>query len=208
MKLPRLYAIVDRLPGTPFSETIQFVEALLAGGVTLFQYRNKKGEAPEVLAEVRELKRIAARHVKQDVIQIIMNDRADLCVAAGLDGVHVGQDDMSPSAARTICKEPMIVGVSTHNLAQLQIANDSPADYIAFGPVFPTTSKENPDPVVGIHGLLEARGKTKKPLVAIGGITLENCRQVIDAGADSVAIISALAGRPKHAAEEFLRRMT
>ena len=208
MKLPRLYAIVDRIPGTPFFETIQFVEALLAGGVTLLQYRNKKGEAPEMLAEARELKRIAARHVKQDVIQIIMNDRADLCMAAGLDGVHVGQDDMSPSAARTLCKEPMIVGVSTHNLSQLEVANESPADYIAFGPVFSTTSKETPDPVVGIHGLREARGKTKKPLVAIGGITLENCREVIDAGADSVAIISALAGRPKHAAEEFLRRMT
>jgi thiamine-phosphate pyrophosphorylase len=137
-----------------------------------------------------------------------MNDRADLAVAAGLDGVHLGQDDLSADGGRVQLPSPGIIGVSTHNLVQLEAADKTSADYIAYGPIFATSSKANPDPVVGIEGLREARKRTKKPLVAIGGITLENCRQAIDAGADSVAVISALTKEPRRAAEEFLRRMT
>jgi thiamine-phosphate pyrophosphorylase len=202
MRLPRLYAIIDRTSTTAMSLK-ELLLALQAGGATLIQYRNKQGAAQEMLSAVRELKRLAASNVK-----IIMNDRADLSVAAGLDGVHLGQDDLSVGGGRALLPSPRIVGISTHNLAQLEAADATSVDYIAYGPIFATGSKMNPDPVVGLKGLREARQRTKKPVVAIGGITLENCKQAIDAGADSVAVISALAKEPQRAAEEFLRRMT
>jgi thiamine-phosphate pyrophosphorylase len=136
---------------------------------------------------------------------LIMNDRADLCLAARFNGVHVGQDDLSPEGARKVCAEPLIVGVSTHNLEQLRAADTAPVDYIAIGPIFATASKINPDPVVGLEGLRQAHAATKKPLVAIGGITLKNCQSVMDCGADSVAVISALVSNPRQKAAEFLR---
>lgn len=206
MRLPRLYAIIDRTPDSTPQDLIAFARELMAGGVTLMQYRNKQGGTEQMLAESRELRRLAQKSVKQDV-RIIMNDRPDICVAAGLDGVHLGQDDMGADGARVLCPAPKIIGVSTHNIEQLEAADATSADYIAFGPVFATNSKANPDPVVGLSGLREARSKTKKLLVAIGGITLESCRRAIDAGADSVAVISALAKEPRSSAEEFLRRM-
>ncbi len=202
MKLPRLYAIVDRGPDVSFSDSRKYVEEFVRAGVTLLQYRNKSGSAAEMLSEARELKRIAGPRVK-----VIMNDRADLCVAAGLDGVHIGQDDISVHGARTLCASPLIIGISTHDLKQMEEADSTSADYIAFGPIYATGSKANPDPVVGVQALREARKKTGKPLVAIGGITLENCKEVIDAGADCVAVISALRTEPQKAAGEFLRRM-
>ena len=134
-----------------------------------------------------------------------MNDRADICVAADYDGVHVGQDDLSPQGARTVIGDDRILGVSTHNLEQLKEADAGPADYIAFGPVFATSSKRDHDPVVGLEGIRAARAATSKPLVAIGGITRANARSVIEAGADSVAVISDLLGSPTKVAEEFLR---
>jgi thiamine-phosphate pyrophosphorylase len=203
MNLPRLYAIVDRGPNLSFPVAKEYVQLLVGAGVTLLQYRNKSGDAAEMLSEARELKRIAGMRV-----QLIMNDRADLCVAAGLDGVHVGQDDLSVRGARAMCAPPRIVGISTHNLQQVEQADATSADYIALGPVFATGSKTNPDPEVGLAGLREARTRTKKPLVAIGGITLENCKEVLDAGADAVAVISALRAEPKKTAEEFLRWMS
>jgi thiamine-phosphate pyrophosphorylase len=135
---------------------------------------------------------LAIRSLAPPNIKLIMNDRADFCLAAHFDGVHLGQNDLSIDSARKICPAPMIVGVSTHNPQQVSIAEQTSADYIAIGPVFSTSSKANPDPVVGLDGIRAARKLTQKPLVAIGGITLENCREVIDAGADSVAIIRAL----------------
>jgi thiamine-phosphate pyrophosphorylase len=134
-----------------------------------------------------------------------MNDRADLCLAAGFDGVHVGQEDLSPEGARRVIGLDLILGVSTHNPEQLREADWSFVDYIAFGPVFATSSKENPDPVVGISGVRQARALTSKPLVAIGGITRQNARSVIDAGADSVAVISDLLPDARKSAEEFFR---
>ena len=133
--------------------------------------------------------------------------RADLCLAAGFDGVHVGQDDLSPKAARTIVGAQRWVGVSTHNPEQVREADQQPVDYIAIGPVFATASKALPDPVIGLEGVRRARALTGKPLVAIGGITRENCRSVIDAGADSIAVISGLRKDPGRAAEEFLRAL-
>ncbi len=201
--LPRLYAIVDggRFAGEANATTalLRFVEELLAGGLTLLQYRNKQGNAREMLSQARELRRLCAG------IRLIMNDRADLCLASGCDGVHVGQDDLSPEGARAVVGERLWVGVSTHSAAQIRAVKSGPADYLAIGPVFPTSSKQNPDPVVGLKGVKKARVSTSKPLVAIGGITRSNCRAVIEAGADAVAVISALLASPRKSVEEFLR---
>jgi thiamine-phosphate pyrophosphorylase len=134
-----------------------------------------------------------------------MNDRADLCLAAGFDGLHLGQDDLSPEGARSIIKKGKWIGISTHNLQQTLEADVSTADYIAIGPIFATQSKQRPDPIVGLDGLKKVRSATRKPLVAIGGITLSNCRSVIDAGADSVAVISGLLASPAKSVEDFIR---
>jgi thiamine-phosphate pyrophosphorylase len=196
-RLPHLYAILD---ACLHGDVLRSASALLSAGVTLLQYRNKSGNAREMLAHACELKRLAANSVK-----LIMNDRADLCLAAGFDGVHVGQDDLSPQSARKIIGNQLWLGVSTHNPEQVAEADQTTADYIALGPVFGTASKSNPDPVIGLEGVRKARSLTRKPLVAIGGITRANCREVIDAGADSVATISDLLREPRQSAEEFLR---
>ncbi len=201
LKLPRLYAILDAslLVGTSL---VEFASELVAGGVTLVQYRNKSGNAREMLVHAEELK---AR--LEQPVRLVMNDRADLCVAAGFDGVHLGQDDLSPAAARKIVGPEKVVGFSTHNPSQVSNADQTPADYIAIGPVFATSSKTNPDPVVGLDGVRAARRLTRKPLVAIGGITVENCCSVIEAGADSVAVISGVLRDPQKSAQDFLRVM-
>ncbi len=200
IQLPRLYAILD---ASRFSDTpplLSVAEQLQAGGVTLLQYRNKLGNARRILEQARELKRRLG-----NTVRLIMNDRADLCVAAGFDGVHVGQEDLSPEGARLVVGPDAILGISTHSPEQLQKADSTSANYLAIGPVFGTASKENPDPVVGIDGVRQARTLTTKPLVAIGGITRENARAVIEAGADAVAVISDLLGEPRKSAEEFFR---
>ncbi len=152
-----------------------------------------------MLEHARELKRLFA------AATFIMNDRADLCLAADFDGVHVGQEDLSPAAARTLIGPQRWLGVSTHNPEQVRAADATDAAYIAIGPVFTTSSKANPDPVLGLEGVGAARRLTRKPLVAIGGITRANCRQALEAGADSVAVISDLVREPKRAVEEFLQ---
>jgi len=124
--------------------------------------------------------------------ELIFNDRADLVAPARFHGVHVGQQDMTPAAARAIVGGEAIIGVSTHTLEQVAAAEATDCDYIAYGPIFATASKANSDPVVGLEGLRNARRATCKPLVAIGGITLANCRAVMDAGGDSIAVISEL----------------
>jgi thiamine-phosphate pyrophosphorylase len=199
MLFPRLYAILDVACFSQVEAMFAAAE-LVAGGVTLLQYRNKSGNAREMLDQARELKRRVGTHVK-----LIMNDRADLCLAADFDGLHVGQDDLSPESARRIIGPDRWLGVSTHNPAQLAEADKTSADYLAIGPVFATSSKSKPDPVVGLEGVRWARELTRKPLVAIGGITRANARSVIDAGADSVAVISDLIRDPRKSAEEFLR---
>jgi thiamine-phosphate pyrophosphorylase len=175
-------------------------EEFVAAGVTLLQYRNKSGNARRILDEARELRARLGADVK-----LIMNDRADLCLAAQCDGLHVGQDDLSTDSARSIIGPTRWLGVSTHNPEQLAEADKTSADYLAIGPVFATTSKANPDPVVGLEGIHRARELTRKPLVAIGGITRANARSVIEAGADAVAVISDLLLDPSKSAEEFLR---
>jgi thiamine-phosphate pyrophosphorylase len=198
--LPRLYAILDASYFSDSQILFSTAEELLAGGVPLLQYRNKSSNAREMLEQARELKR---RH--GDGANLIMNDRADLCLAAGFDGVHVGQEDLSPEGARKVVGTTLWLGVSTHNPEQIKEADKTSADYIAIGPVFSTSSKANPDPVVGLEGVRQARALTRKPLVAIGGINRANCRSVIEAGADSVAVISDLMREPRKSAEDFLR---
>jgi thiamine-phosphate pyrophosphorylase len=175
-------------------------EELAAAGVTLLQYRNKVGSARQILEDARELKRRLGTSVR-----LIMNDRADLCLAAEFDGLHVGQEDLSPESARRVIGPELWLGVSTHNPEQLREADQTSADYLAIGPVFATGSKERPDPVVGLEGVRRARELSRKPLVAIGGITRANARSVLDAGADAVAVISDLLRGPRKSAEEFFR---
>lgn len=140
----------------------------------------------------------------------IVNDRTDVARAADADGVHLGQEDLPVELARQILGPDKRIGYSTHLLAQVAEVDQSSADYIAFGPIFPTASKARPDPVVGLAGLKEARQATRKPLVAIGGITVQNARQVIEAGADSVAVIRDLLQAPDLAkrAEEFMNALS
>ncbi len=200
LQLPRLYAILDAACFPDAAGMFAAAEEITAGGCTLLQYRNKSGSVRRMLDDARELRvRLGAG------VKLIMNDRADLCLAAHYDGLHVGQDDLSPEAARRIIGPDRWLGVSTHNPEQLAEADKTPADYLAVGPVFATSSKANPDPVVGLVGVRRARELTRKPLVAIGGITRANARSVIEAGADAVAVISDLLRDPGKSAEEFLR---
>jgi thiamine-phosphate pyrophosphorylase len=200
MFLPRLYPILDAACFPNAAALFAAAEEFAAAGCTLLQYRNKSGSARHMLDEARELR----ARLRPNVI-LIMNDRADLCLAAGFDGLHVGQDDLSPEAARLIIGSARWLGVSTHNPEQLAEADKTSANYLAIGPVFTTASKANPDPVVGLEGVRRARELTRKPLVAIGGIARSNARSVIEAGADAVAVISDLIRDPRKSAEEFLR---
>lgn len=203
--MPRLYTILDATCFSARDEMLNAAEQWLKAGVTLLQYRNKSGNAKEMLADARAIAEIRDRVHTSHELKLIMNDRADLCLTAEFDGVHVGQDDLSPESARKVIGHKRWMGVSTHNPEQVAEADHTSADYIAIGPVFSTLSKTNPDPVVGLDGIRRARLLTQKPLVAIGGITRQNCRSVIEAGADSVAVISDLVQEPCKSVEEFLR---
>ena len=200
IQLPRLYPIADAACLLSTRDLIDFARELAASGCALLQYRNKSENARVMLEQARELK----KHLGESV-RLMMNDRADLCLAADYWGVHVGQGDLSPEAVRAIIGPERWLGISTHNPEQMREADLSSADYVAIGPVFATCSKEKPDPVVGLEGVRRARALTRKPLVAIGGITRANAASVVEAGADSVAVISDLIREPRKSAEEFLR---
>ena len=204
-QLPRLYAILDVVSSRATSDVVAFAEALAAGGCTLLQYRKKSGNPRMMLEQARELRRLSRAGAPAPHLRLIMNDRADLCLAAEFDGVHVGQEDLSPEAVRGIIGPERWLGVSTHNPEQLREADLTSADYLAIGPVFSTSSKDKPDPVIGLEGVRRARALTRQPLVAIGGITRANAASVIEAGADSVAVISDLLREPRKSAEEFFR---
>jgi len=208
VQLPRFYPIIDgdrfSVDADPLRAILYFAQELLEGGASLVQYRNKSGQTRAMLSQGRELRRLV-----QDGTRLIMNDRTDLCLAAGFDGVHLGQNDLSPAAARQIFEKSgspdLWIGFSTHNRDQLDRAAQLPVDYVAVGPVFTTGSKANPDPVIGLEGVRQARQITAKPLVAIGGITRQNCKSVLEAGADAVAVIADVVESPRKATEEFLR---
>lgn len=209
LRLPKLYAIVDSalVPHQPpkdrTAEIRDFAKELAEGGAMLIQYRNKEDGGSEVLSQAREIRRVIFG--SKSAAKLIINDRADFCLAANFDGVHLGQDDISVGGARELCRAPLLVGVSTHNEEQVRRAELSAADYIAIGPVFTTSSRRNPAAVTGLEGVRLARSLTQKPLVAIGGITRRNCREVIAAGADSVAVISDLLREPRNACQEFIQ---
>jgi thiamine-phosphate pyrophosphorylase len=204
LRLPRLYAIIDPAQ-TEGRSTLEVATQLLAAGVRLIQLRDKRASAGELYSSAQQIDEC----VRDAGGMFIVNDRADIARAMDADGVHLGQDDLPVESARTLLGPDKLIGYSTHVLEQVREADRSSADYIAFGPVFMTRSKEKPELVVGLEGLREARKITRKPLVAIGGITLENARAVIEAGADSVAVISALVSAPdiRSRAEEFLERV-
>jgi thiamine-phosphate diphosphorylase len=191
IKLPRLYPITDtRLSGLSHAEQ---VARLSAGGATFIQLREKH-LSPSDFYNAAEQALVVAR---ERGVRLIINDRADIALALGADGVHLGQDDLPPTAARELLGEKAVIGFSTHNVEQAKEAAHLPVDYIAIGPIFNTSSKENADAVVGLEGLRRVRqavGST--PLVAIGGITLETAPLVLAAGADAVAVISLLLKEP------------
>jgi len=184
--IPRLYPITDvRLSGRPHAE---LVERLASGGATLIQVRDKTSGPGEFYRAALEAVE-AARRLN---VRVIINDRVDIALAVKADGVHLGQDDLPPEAVRRVVGPDFIIGYSTHNPEQALRADSAPVDYVAIGPIFQTSTKENPDPVVGLDGLRAIKEMVSKPLVAIGGITLDRARAVIEAGADSLAIISDL----------------
>lgn len=166
--------------------------SLAEAGVRLLQYRDKCAPARQYLESCREL----AEMLCPRGVSFFVNDRPDVAFLAGASGVHVGQEDLDVESARRVAGRDKLVGVSTHNLEQFKRAAASSADYIAVGPVYTTSTKTNPDPVVGVDFLRRVRPLTDKPIVAIGGITLERAAAVIEAGADSVAVISGILSAP------------
>src|SRR5215472_7681097 len=180
----------------------QLPEMLAESGVLLIQLREKTAPSREILEASKNL----VSRLSSTGARIIVNDRADIAAISGAGGVHVGQEDLSVEAARKICGPERWVGVSTHNREQFQLALATSAVYIAVGPIFPTATKANPNPVVGIDFLKAARRLTRKPLVAIGGITVQSAEPVYGAGADSIAAISDLLSVPNPAerAREYI----
>ncbi len=181
--LPRFYAVVDRSIRPDLS--LQQIARVLAGaGVRLVQLRAKQASGGALLAAVKEL-----RSFLPPEIPLIINDRTDVAQLSRAAGVHLGQDDLPVPAARLMLGPDNLIGFSTHREEQIEAAATAPLHYLAYGPIFPTATKADTQPVVGCAGLREVRKRTSKPLVAIGGITPANAAQVIEAGADSVAVI-------------------
>lgn len=201
LKLARFYPVLDSAvwarTGMPLTDVC---EAILEGGAGMLQLRHKAHFSRQMLGEARTMARMCASAEAWFVI----NDRAD--IAALLDcALHLGQDDLRPSEARPILPADCAIGFSTHNEAQLLEAEREPADYLALGPIFRTGSKDNPDPVVGLDELKRLRGATRRPLVAIGGMTRESAPAAIEAGADSVAVIADLLP-PEHTKPALRKR--
>ena len=187
---PFLYPIVD-VAALGERAVGSVVAALVAGGAKVVQVRAKGLPDRRFLERAAE----ALAAARAGGAALIVNDRPDVALILGADGVHLGQDDLDPRVVRTLLPPGTLLGVSTHNLEQLERAAGERVDYLAIGPVFPTRSKAAPDPVVGLEMVRRARALTAGSLVAIGGITEENARSVVDAGADGVAVISALLGQ-------------
>jgi len=198
ISLPRLYAIADSAFGNP----VVLARKLFDGGARLVQIRNKNASAREFFDQVVAVLKFAPADSR-----VIVNDRADLALLSGAAGVHLGQTDLPPRQIRKILSANQILGFSTHSLAQALEAEQLPVDYIAAGPVFPTSTKTDADPVIGLSGLREICSRASRPVVAIGGITMENAREVFACGAVSVAVISDLlkSGDVAHRTEEWLR---
>ena len=196
IQLPRVYALTDvQLSGLSHSEQ---VELLSLGGASLIQLREKQLPARDFYEQAQAALTVAERNG----VRLIINDRVDVALVVGAHGVHLGQDDLPPVTARKLLGPTGIVGYSTHNVDQALEAVKQPIDYLAIGPIFQTMTKTDTSPVLGLEGLRAVRQAIGDfPLVAIGGITHSNARDAIDAGADSVAVISALLSDPNRITE-------
>jgi thiamine-phosphate pyrophosphorylase len=201
----RLYPLTDRRV-SGLSHAQQLSE-LSKRGLTIVQLREKTLSPLEFYRDATEAMHVA----RESGLRIIINDRVDIALALKADGVHLGQDDLPPQAARELLGPDVIIGFSTHNLRQAMLSTKMPIDYIAVGPIFSTTTKQSPDPAVGLEGLGQIRRAVSDiPLVAIGGITFENSQEVLDAGADALAVISGLwssLGQVAPRIEHLLRRV-
>lgn len=192
-RLPRVYPLTDvQISGLSHAEQVR---RLSEGGASLVQLREKEALAAHYYEHAKAAIAVAVEHG----VQLIVNDRVDVAVAVGASGVHLGQDDLPPEAARRLLGNEVIIGYSTHTVAQALSAATLPVDYLAIGPIFQTSTKANVAPVLGLEGLRRVRQAVGKfPLVAIGGITPASAPAVIAAGADSVAMIAALLSDPSH----------
>jgi thiamine-phosphate pyrophosphorylase len=201
--LPRVYPITDtRLSGLSHAEQ---VARLIEGGASLIQLRDKHATPREFYREAAAALKVARDHN----VGLIINDRVDIALALKADGVHLGQTDMPAEAARRLLGKEAIIGFSTHNLEQAKLATALPVDYLAFGPVFPTSTKEDPDPITGLEALSEISSlKGSMPLVAIGGIGSENAAGVLKAGADALALIAELVADAPRIAENMREMLT
>ena len=198
LQLPKIYPITDTaISGLSHAEQ---VKRLIAGGATLIQLREKQKAAGDWFPDALE----AAKLCREAGVLCIVNDRVDIAIAVGADGVHLGQDDMPVAAARRLLGQDKIIGLSTHSIGQLEAALREPVDYLAIGPIFDTSTKSDPDPAIGIEMLSKA-AKTSgmMPLVAIGGIKADNLASIISAGAASAAIIGALLSDPAKISKRF-----
>lgn len=198
LNLPKVYPITDtRLSGLSHAEQ---VARLIEGGASLIQLRDKHATPREFYRQAADALQVARAHHAT----LIINDRVDIALALKADGVHLGQTDMPTTAARRLLGKEAIIGFSTHNIEQAKLATALPIDYLAFGPVFPTSTKENPDPIAGLEPLREVCAiKGPLPLVAIGGITFQNALEVTKAGADAIALISDLIAEAPRIAENM-----
>ncbi len=187
LRLPPVYPITDKaLAAKPTHYAI--VKELVRGGAVLVQIRDKETPVRELLPDLQRCVEFAQRHG----VLLIINDRCDLALSCGASGVHLGQEDLHPGSARELLGRRSVIGYSTHSIKQLRQACSLPVDYIGFGPVRTTTTKQDLSPVVGLEGLRLACRESTKPVVAIGGIGMELIPAVLEAGAASAAVISAL----------------
>jgi thiamine-phosphate pyrophosphorylase len=202
LNLPKVYPITDtRLSGLSHAEQ---VARLIEGGASLIQLRDKHATPREFYRQAADALQLARAHHAI----LIINDRVDIAVALKADGVHLGQTDMPAAAARRLLGKEAIIGFSTHNIEQAKLATALPIDYLAFGPVFPTSTKENPDPIAGLEALREVCAiKGPLPLVGIGGITFLNALEVTKAGADAIALISDLIAEAPRIAENMSKML-
>lgn len=187
MKVKGLYAIIDNSI-RPDISNIEIVKRVLAGGARTVQLRGKGLSSKELLSQAREIRELS----RETGATFIVNDRADIALLSDADGVHLGQDDLPISEARKILGRGKLIGISTHNIEQALKVEQEGADYIGFGPVFKTKTKTDAEEAKGLPALVEIREKVEIPVVAIGGINLENLHEVMSAGTSGVAVISAI----------------
>jgi len=194
-----LIADIEALAGM---DVLQMIGEAVAGGATIIQMRTKKRDTREFL----ELVIKATELLRNSKVPLIINDRVDIALACDADGVHLGQTDMPLPYARRLLGKKKIIGISVSTLDEARAAENERANYLGVGPVFPTSSKMDLPPVVGLEGVREIRATTKIPILAIGGINIANVADVISAGASGVAVISAIAGsdNPCAAASELI----